>query len=255
MFPQGTSQTTIQPAPNEAALLLGDQSAMVVADLHIGIEQELRDAGLSVPSQTCMMEARLHALITTYHIQDIYLLGDVKHNIPTSTIQERTDVRFFLERLTAKATVHILPGNHDGNIDRLASPAVQIHPSSGIILDDTGLLHGHRWPSAELFTCQRLIIAHTHPIVQFTDRLGYKSIEPCWLRGPCLIEKVKERTSETACEQLVILPAFNPLCGGIPVNKDPLLGPVPSLLDTSRAEVYLLDGTALGTIADLAQTT
>jgi len=241
----------IQPAPNEAALLLSDHAAMVVADLHIGIERELRDSGLSVPSQTRMMEARLHTLISTYHIHDLYLLGDVKHNIPTSTIQERTDVRYFLERLTAKVTVHILPGNHDGNIDRLASPQVQIHPSSGITLDDLGLLHGHRWPSTELFQCERLITAHTHPTVLFTDRLGYKSVEPCWLRGPCLTAKAQEKEPQAACQQLIVLPAFNPLCGGIPVNKEPLLGPVSSLLDLKNTEVYLLDGTALGTIADL----
>ena len=30
-------------------------------------------------------------------IHDIILLGDIKHNIPTSTIQERTDVKRFLE--------------------------------------------------------------------------------------------------------------------------------------------------------------
>lgn len=241
----------IQPAPNEPALILQDHNAMVVADLHIGIERELRDAGLSIPSQTRQMEARLHTLIATHHITDIYLLGDVKHNIPTWTIQERTDVKFFLERLAAKTKVHILPGNHDGFIDRLTPPTVTLHPSSGIIIDDTGLLHGHRWPSLDLFACTTLIIAHTHPTVQFTDRLGYKSTESCWLRGSCQQDKIKEKTDTNLCPQLIVLPAFNPLCGGIAVNKEPLLGPVASLLDTKETNVYLLDSTALGTIEDL----
>ncbi len=242
----------IQPAPNEPALLIADIAAMVVADLHIGIEQELREAGASIPSQTKTMEARLYRLIETYHIHDLYLLGDVKHNIPTSTIQERTDVKFFLQRLAEKVTVHILPGNHDGTIERLASPAVRIHPSSGLVLDGIGLLHGHRWPSLELFACPQLVVAHTHPTILFTDRMGYKSYEPCWLRGPCLPKKLQEKAPHGACQQIIVLPAFNPLCGGIAVNTEPLLGPVLSLLDLPQTDVYLLDGTALGKIAELS---
>jgi uncharacterized protein len=243
----------IQPAPNEPALIINDHAAMIVADLHIGIERELRDAGLSVPSQTRQMEARLHTLITNHKIHDVYLLGDIKHNIPTWTIQERSDVKFFLERLSAKATVHILPGNHDGLIERLTPPNVTIHPSSGVTLGDIGLLHGHRWPGTDLYAQETLIIAHTHPTVQFTDRLGYKSIEPCWLRGPCLQDKLKEKDPQAGCQQLIVLPAFNPLCGGIAVNREALLGPVAGLLNIPETSVYLLDGTALGTIADLAE--
>ena len=241
----------LQPVPGEPALLLDDHT-LVVADLHIGIEQELREAGASIPSQTKSMEARLHRLIDTHHVKDLYLLGDIKHNIPTATTQERTDVRFFLERLTLKTTVHLLPGNHDGMIERLANTAVHIHPSSGIILDSVGMLHGHRWPDVTLFSCPQLVIAHTHPTVLFTDRLGYKSYEACWLRGHCLVEKVRERAPEAESQQqLIILPAFNPLCGGIAVNKEPLLGPVASLLDLAKADVYLLDGTLLGHVGDL----
>jgi uncharacterized protein len=243
----------IQPVPNEPALLLGDQAGLIVADLHIGIERELREAGLSVPSQSRQMEARLHALITTHKIKDVYLLGDIKHNIPTWTIEERTDVKFFLQRLADKTTVHILPGNHDGNIEYLTPPSVKIHPSSGIALDGIGLLHGHRWPGTDLSASTTLIIAHTHPTVQFTDRLGYKCIESCWLRGPCLAEKLAEKAPESACQQLIVIPAFNPLCGGIAVNKEELLGPVAGLLDVPQTSVYLLDGTSLGTIADLAE--
>jgi len=241
----------IQPVPNEPALLLSDLHTLIVADLHIGIEQELREAGASIPSQTRTMEARLHRLIDSYKIQDLYLLGDVKHNIPTATNQERTDVKFFLERLTKKTTVHILPGNHDGTIERLTTPIVQIHPSSGIVLGDLGMLHGHRWPSLPLFFCHQLVIAHTHPTILFTDRLGYKSYEPCWLRGPSDTEKLKEKAPEATSLQLIIVPAFNPLCGGIAVNKEPLLGPVASLLDLDQTDVYLLDGTALGRVKDL----
>ena len=47
------------------------------------------------------------------------------------------------------------------------------------------------------------------------------------------------------------MPAFNPLCGGTAVNAEGLLGPMRNIIDISRAQVYLLDGTYLGVIKDL----
>jgi metallophosphoesterase superfamily enzyme len=49
------------------------------------------------------------------------------------------------------------------------------------------------------------------------------------------------------------MPAFNPLCGGIAVNRDPLLGPFGSLIDVDNAEIYLLDGSSLGKVKDLKE--
>ena len=49
------------------------------------------------------------------------------------------------------------------------------------------------------------------------------------------------------------MPAFNPLCGGVAVNRDPLLGPFGSLIDVDNTELYLLDGTSLGKINDMKE--
>ena len=103
----------IQPIPNEPALLIKEKGIIVIADLHIGIERELREKGLQIPSQTKSMTKRLLSLFKKYHPHEIILLGDIKHNIPTSTIQERTDVKRFLETIQPYGTIHILPGNHD----------------------------------------------------------------------------------------------------------------------------------------------
>ena len=103
----------IQPIPNEPALLVKEKKILVIADLHIGIERELREKGLQVPSQTKSMTKRLLSLIKKYCPDEIVLLGDIKHNIPTSTIQERKDVKHFLETIQSYGSIHILPGNHD----------------------------------------------------------------------------------------------------------------------------------------------
>jgi metallophosphoesterase superfamily enzyme len=47
------------------------------------------------------------------------------------------------------------------------------------------------------------------------------------------------------------MPAFNPLCGGIAVNKEPIIGPFEKILNVKNANVYLLDGSSLGKVKDI----
>ncbi len=243
--------TELQPILDEPALLLKEKNLLIIADLHIGIERELQENGLQVPSQTNQMEQRLLSILQTYEIHDIILLGDVKHNIPTSTIQERTDVKRFLDVIRPFSKLHIIPGNHDGNIDHLLTAEIIMHPSDGFIFEGIGFTHGHRWPKKDVMQCERLIIGHTHPTIMLTDRLGYRSFEQCWVRSSCVPQKLQEKYPSSKNMQVLIMPAFNPLCGGVAVNKDPLLGPFGSILDIENAEVYLLDGSSLGKVKDI----
>lgn len=47
------------------------------------------------------------------------------------------------------------------------------------------------------------------------------------------------------------MPAFNPLCGGIAANQEGITGPIGKIMDVKNAEVYLLDGSALGKVKDI----
>jgi putative SbcD/Mre11-related phosphoesterase len=241
----------LQPIIDEPAVLVKEKKLLVIADLHIGIENELQENGLQVPSQTNVMEQRLISILTTNTINDIILLGDIKHNIPSSTIQERSDVNRFLNTIETYGNLHVLPGNHDGNIYRLLPSAVKLHPSDGFVFEGIGFTHGHRKPNREVMECEQVVIAHTHPTVMLTDRLGYRTFEQCWLRSVPLFDTLIEKYPTSQTLQILVMPAFNPLCGGIAVNRDPLLGPFRSLLDIENTEVYLLDGSSLGKVKDL----
>ena len=134
----------VQPVHNEPALFIQDKKILVIADLHIGVENQLKEQGLNVSSQTHNMITRLFSLCKKFKPDEIILLGDVKHNIPSSTIQERRDVKIFLEKIQRYGVVHIIPGNHDGNIDKLSPKDVIIHPSGGFSIDDikpSGTIH------------------------------------------------------------------------------------------------------------------
>ncbi len=242
----------VQPLINEAVLLINEIHTLVVADLHIGIEREFRELGLQTPSQTHLLTSRLVSLMKSHNISDVFLLGDIKHTIPTVSIQERIDVRKLLEALETNATIHILPGNHDGNISKIVPKSVLLHPSDGFVFHNIGFVHGHRWPKSELFQTNYLVTAHTHPTVRLTDRLGYHSYEPCWIKGTADPTRMQHRYPKHTNPTIIVMPAFHPLCGGIAVNKDPLLGPFGKLLNLDEAECYLLDGSSLGKLSQLS---
>lgn len=241
----------IQPIPNEPALFIEGKKVLVIADLHIGIESELREQGVNTKSQTDKMFKRLTDLCKKYKPNEIVLLGDIKHNIPIATKPERRDVRDFLYEIKELATIHIIPGNHDGNIKWLAPEDMQIHNSDGFVIENVAFIHGHRWADEAVMKSDLVVMGHTHPTIMFTDRLGYKTFEPCWLRGNFLKSKIKEKYPKSKNPEIIVLPAFNPLCGGIAANKDGINGPFGKIIDIQNLQVYLLDGACLGNTKDI----
>ena len=241
----------IQPIKDEPILFIEDKKILIIADLHIGIEKELREHGLNPMSQTEKMLKHLITICKKYKPNEIILLGDIKHNIPSTTFQERNDVKNFLEQIQKLSAIHIIPGNHDGNIHKLSPENIIYHPSDGFILENIGFTHGHRWPSKDVMKCDQIITAHTHPTVMLTDRLEYKSFEPCWLKGYFIKSKLKEKYPSASNPELLIIPAFNPLCGGIAVNREGVTGPLGKLMDIGNSIVYLLDGTSLGPVKNI----
>jgi len=241
----------IQPIPNEPALFIKNKKIIVIADLHIGIESELREHGVNAQNHTQKMKDHFISICKKYKPKEIVLLGDIKHNIPNSTICERIDVKKFLESINEYGTIHIVPGNHDGNISKILPKEIIIHSSEGYLFENIGFIHGHRWPSNDIMKTDQIIMAHTHPTVMLTDRLNHRSFEPCWVKTCFIEQKLKEKYHDSSNPQLLIIPAFNPLCGGIPINKDKIVGPLGKMIDIDSAEIYLIDGTLLGTIKNV----
>ncbi len=238
-----------QPVPHKPALYLPKYKMLVIADLHIGIENELQEYGVHVSSQTEKMKQMLFKICEQYHPLDIMIIGDVKHSIPSTPFHEKKELYCFLDDLHAFGTIHILPGNHDGGIQNIIPSHVNIHPSTGYVVKKIGFIHGHRWPNPFIMQSSYVIMGHTHPTVMLKDRLGFKTYESCWLRGPIKKEKLILKYPGALDSMLfVVLPAFNPLCGGLAINEDGIIGPLSSVLDVDHTEVFLLEGTHLGLV-------
>jgi len=246
------SYSDLQPFPKEPALIIPKQKKLVFADLHIGIEKELRESGVHTSTITEKIQKKIIQICKKFNPRDIILLGDIKHNIPTSTARERKDVTNLLESICNFGEVHIIPGNHDGNVNKITPSQVKIHSSSGAVFNDIGFVHGHRWPDSNIINCKHIVTAHTHPTVMLTDRLGHRYFEPCWVRTKFLKEKIREKYPEGGDSEILIMPAFNPLCGGMAINSEGVTGPFGKVIDVKNADIYLLDGAYLGKVKNIS---
>jgi metallophosphoesterase superfamily enzyme len=176
-------------------------------------------------------------------------------------------------------------GNHDANLEPLLPENVELLPATGTVIGDVGVFHGHKWPSPALLGCKTLVMGHLHPVVVFRDPTGCKITRQVWMKAKCDTEafatillkksgvKIACSTSETLkkhygirakVEEIFIMPSFNDFLGGRPVNEtrprkeigsEALIGPVlrSEAVDVDDAELYLLDGTYLGTLNQLRQ--
>jgi len=275
----------IAPLPPYPAAIIKTQktSAIVIADLHIGWEIALAQKGIHVPSQTPKILAKLTSLISTYKPEKLFILGDIKHTVATAEIGEWRDVPDFFNELRRQVQeICVVRGNHDGNLEPLLPENIGLAPAAGTIFGEVGLFHGHQWPTPALLQCRTLIMGHVHPVVAFRDPGGFRITRQVWIKAACngaqlarvLLQKHRIKIGKTPEEtlrkyykikplttQLFIIPPFNDFLGGKPLNeknlrdtrKQMIVGPVlrSETVDLENAETYLLDGTFLGTIAQL----
>jgi hypothetical protein len=212
---------------------------LVISDLHLGITRDLWQSGVSLPSQVKTLSERLNKLKKSTGAKKLIILGDVKHKVPGISFQETREIPEFLAALNFKKII-ITKGNHDGDIEKIIPLKLKLKVSvkKSFTVGDYYFTHGH----ANANTSKRIIvIGHNQPHIKFRDDVGALYTEPAWVRGPLKESKRK----------LIIVPAFNELCGATVINQDELLGPIAKQLDRNKAHVYLLDGTDLGILADL----
>ena len=241
------------------ALFIEEKKILAIADLHIGLQYELSKSGINIPSQTKKMKENIDYLLNLTKASILVVLGDIKHKVPGMSWQEIKDVPKLFEYLSSKVKVIICKGNHDDHIEKIIPKRVKIHTSKGFKIKNFGFNHGHAWPSKELMTCDYLIISHTHPTIQFADKFGYRIVEPVWIKGKIDQEKIKERykVKKTGKLEVIIMPAFNNLLGGTPVNvkttSNELLGPLlkNNFVNLDKSQLYLLDGTYLGMLKNI----
>ena len=238
------------PVHGSAALHLIDESALILSDLHYGVEAEMLRGGVWVPNRSTARTEKVLELLKQTNSKRLILLGDVKHQVPHNSKQQRTDLEQFFMAVNRIAKVEIVPGNHDGGLVDIIPSDVKFHKSDGFVIVEIGMVHGHAWPSQEVMNSKILVMGHEHPALSFRDRLDKLHSEPCWLRAPMLEHERYDKVPE----QLIVMPAFGELAGRT-MNREPLkgLGPVlrNGLADLAKARVETLEGLDFGELGNL----
>lgn len=232
----------LYPVHNEPALMF--DKTLIIADLHIGIEHVLRNAGFNIPSQSKKMMGKIIMLCRKQNIDRVVIVGDIKHSIPNVSYQEFDEIPGFFEEILKFCSIDVVPGNHDGGIKKLLPEDVKIHSPKGFIVNNIGFFHGHTWPDENIMKYEYVVMGHNHPVIVFKDKLGYRVSKTCWLRGKMLKNRDRYKKSNPV---IIIMPSFNKLCGN-PVDEKKFLGPITRLLDIKNLSIYLLNGTFLGKI-------
>jgi len=252
---------------DKPALIISDKKfgkILVLADLHLGIEHELFNAGIVIAPQAEKFYKEITKLIKLTHADKLVIVGDLKHKVPGISFRELREVPKLLEPLAEKIKIIIVKGNHDTEFGEDIIPEnVEVHDSKGFSIGPYGFFHGHAWPAKELLKCECLFTAHIHPVVEFVDDFGFRIVEKVWVKGKLDEKIVRKKYKVKPAQKLgemetIIFPSFNPIISGVPLNskskkKRDYIGPILSsgAFDVKKAEAYMLDGTALGKISKI----
>ena len=244
--------------PGDAALIFaaGDAKTLLISDLHLGLEKEMARRGFRLPAYSVRMVERVKGIAEGYRATRLAVLGDVKHTVgKVEDIDWGVIPWFFDTMLDLFESVEVVPGNHDGSIKTVLPARVVLHPSQGAVIGKgrgrIGVAHGHAWPSEEAIATRNLVIGHSHFTYELRDTLGARTREAVWVRADYDVAELMEgagyRSRLKVKGRLTVMPPFNRLVGGQPINRSRSFqfGPVLSSRSVSleEADIFLTDGT------------
>lgn len=225
---------TLQFLYNEAAAKLHD--ALLLSDLHLGIEYELQHKGYAVPLQYKAVAAHVNDLLKQTKARQIIFLGDVKHDVYGLKDKEHRMLNAFFRLLKTKR-VTVCKGNHDSDIESVAG--ITVAPPEGFLLEETLLFHGHAQPDEKLLKkADAICCGHEHPLAQIREG-RHTWTEKAWIVG------LQHR------KRFNVFPHFGPLVGGRGFNPENHLVRFLSNAACRNASAYLLSGVRLGRVKNL----
>ena len=261
---------------NEPALLLQEKSRriLVVADLHIGYERTLFKKDQYSVNLAERIIQRFEQLVANVKPSEVIILGDLKHSIRDFSPQEFNKVAVLLNQIQQKASLTIVRGNHDADIELVVPDDTQIIPASGFKLSfdsqQVFLIHGHAQPTQDILDCSSLLMAHIHPVIAISSLKNRITTHRVWVKAkwkPTIIDAMKKWLGKTTINsrranldqllnmRVLILPAFLDLLRGHVLNSEVTenhLGiPLFRHLSMDNSEIFLLDHTPLGRLEDL----
>ncbi|MBW2982931.1 metallophosphoesterase [Candidatus Woesearchaeota archaeon] len=209
------------------ALLLNGKD-LILSDLHLGAEATIVGNGVLLPrTQKDDTFKLIDDILERCRPERIILNGDIKHEFGTIQDEEWRDVLQLLDKLSRKARVDIVKGNHD----TILLPILRkrgLEAKDSILIKGDLIIHGDREPTREeLDQATRIITGHEHPSLMLDDGIRQERFK-AFLTGT-----YKDR-------ELIIMPSMYPLVEGSDVIKEPGLGPI--MKEAEGLEAHAIEG-------------
>ncbi|MEM2940732.1 MAG: metallophosphoesterase [Thermoproteota archaeon] len=232
----------------EPALYVKPLDAIVVADIHLGLEWELEEKGVHIPFPTYTPIVKsLRNMFNYRSARRLIILGDIKNEFGDINPEEWTQVQDFINDVrNFGAEPLLVRGNHD-NFVRVVLRRLNVEfQDSPLRIGKYFLMHGdkdHDLPGRESV----VLMGHEHPVISIRDSIGVKHRFKSFLYG------------EYQGMKIVVLPSMNPLTMGTTVNeidvKD-LLSPILRRINVfSLTPVLLAQGEGLKVFPKLSSLT
>ncbi len=191
------------------AIYFPKEKIVAISDLHIGYEDSLSSQGIFIPRRQFeeTMKDLKQTFTKTSKVNEVVIVGDLKHEFGTITSQEWRETRKVLDFLREKVgRVILVKGNHDKILEPIAEREemeIKDHHTTGSIC----FVHGDRLVIECLDKDVKIIVAgHRHPAIVLGDKYKTERYK-CFLVG-----KYKKK-------QVVILPSFFPFIEGSEISN------------------------------------
>ena len=231
---------------NPALVIEGKKKSLVITDLHIGFESELGRKKIIVGKNTTVSQTtnEVNKIIKLEKPDSLILLGDIKSNVQNITNSEWNDVPYFFKNINQDLETIFVPGNHDGNIEKIIPKNITETSPNGIIIDDILLTHGHAMPKSNFSNISKIIMGHIHPV--FFDDDSLLNGERVWITMKLLKEKIFPGSNGIV--EITIIPSFNKFFYSkqkkfYRKSISPIINKID---DVVSARVLTLDGTIIG---------
>ncbi|MDP2974315.1 MAG: metallophosphoesterase [Candidatus Diapherotrites archaeon] len=199
------------------AVWIEPDKALVIADLHLGIEEMLNRQGVMLPRFNFRQTKKtLEKIFQKVKPETIIINGDLKHEFGSISEQEWSEVIDMLRSLQQHCKkIVLIKGNHDTILGPIAKWENLKIENEGVFLKKSSafVTHGETIPKSALFKkAKTVVIGHEHPAITIREQYKREQFK-CFLVG-----KFKGKN-------LIVQPSMNTVSIGTDVRKQQLLSP------------------------------
>lgn len=206
----------------DTGLYRPDQHTLALADLHLGYEEAMRQAGVMLPeTRFDDLLGRLDGVFCALDVSsktplnELILNGDVRHTFgPLNAAEWRELNAFFQEVSPFCKRIVVVEGNHDPTLTAFANRFSKVQTVSQWQQEGWLYTHGDRVPELSSGVTT-IVIGHEHPALSLKDPVtGRRERYKTFLQG------------HFAERALWVLPSCNALLQGTDLAKEGVLSPL-----------------------------